>query len=513
MCYPLRIFVLRWACYPQHIKVIHCATKTRKAAEKRHLLRKELTHFMDEKSVKATTNVPESAAGNVRAEVPAVFSEVEAVEAEQTELEAPEADNEAADATMAEPAATKAAKAKGKEKAKRSPRSRNMMYEQQLAHLPSHIKDLDGLFRLIEDVLEPDRFAVILHDKDLNEQGELARPHLHAFMTFKNPRSCASIAKQLGDKSQTVTVWDDRPNNGFCYLTHATDRAKAEGKYQYDPAEVRANFDYATLIQETTQQVKKAQTYGESAHTKAILDMVYAGILSKKEAESQLPGHVLGRIRRQLDDVHAKHLERAAAEWRQEMSALGKTVRVIWFYGPAGTGKTSAAKAVAAKSGQPYYISGSTRDIFQAYSGEHTIILDELRAGSIPYADLLRILDPYSIQSEVMAPSRYNDKALACDLFIITCPYDPHQFYNEMFSVDENKNKKRKEQTDSFEQLLRRITLTVCMTATEILLAEYDEEKKVFIPNTSSSRPNPYSATSRPAPVTDAAGMFDKMFP
>lgn len=194
------------------------------------------------------------------------------------------------------------------------------------------------------------------------------------------------------------------------------------------------------------------------------------------------------------------------------MSAQGKTVRVIWFYGPAGAGKTSAARAVAAKSGQPYYISGSTRDIFQAYSGEHTIILDELRAGSIPYADLLRILDPYSIQSEVMAPSRYNDKALACDLFIITCPYDPHQFYNEMFSVDENKNKKRKEQTDSFEQLLRRITLTVCMTDREIQLAEYDEEKKVFIPDTSSSRPNPYSTASRQTPTISATDTFNEMF-
>ncbi len=462
------------------------------------------------KNVKATTNVPESAAGNVRAEAPAAFSEAEAVEAEQTEPDAPEADNEAADVITANPLVTKAAKAKGKEKAKRSPRSRNMMYEQQLAHLPPSIKDLDGLFRLIEDVLEPDRFAVILHDKDLNEQGELARPHLHAFMAFKNPRSCASIAKQLGDKPQTVAVWDDRPNNGFCYLIHATDKARMEGKYQYDPAEVRANFDYATLIQETTQQVKKAQTYGDSARTKTVLDMVYAGVISKKEAESQLPGHVLGRIRRQLDDVHAKRLERDAAEWRQEMSAQGKTVRVIWFYGPAGTGKTSAARAQAERTGQPYYISGSTRNIFQSYAGEHTIILDELRAGSIPYADLLRILDPYSINGETMAPSRYNDKALACDLFLVTSPYDPRKFYDELFPV--GKGQKDEEQTDSFEQLLRRITITVCMTTTEILLARYDKDRKAFAPDTSSSRPNPYSAASRPTPTISATDTFNEMF-
>ena len=246
---------------PQHIKVIHCATKTRKAAEKRHPTRKELTHFMDGKKAKFTPNVPETASGNVETETAVVSSDAEAAEASRTE-ESIEADNEAADAKTEKPAAAKAEKENGKEKAKRSPRSRNMMYEQQLAHLPSHVTGIDDLYQLIGDVLEPERFAVILHDKDLNEQGELARPHLHAFMAFKNPRSCASIAKQLGDKPQTVAVWDDRPNNGFCYLIHATDRAKAEGKYQYDPASVRANFDFAALVETAAKEVKKAQTYG-----------------------------------------------------------------------------------------------------------------------------------------------------------------------------------------------------------------------------------------------------------
>lgn len=464
---------------------------------------------MDGKKAKFTPNVPETASGNVETETAVVSSDAETVEASQT-VESIEAVKGAADATMAEPAATKAAKANGKKKAKRSPRSRNMMYEQQFAHLPSHVTNLDDLYQLIGDVLEPERFAVVLHDKDVNKEGEPVEPHFHAFMSFRNPRSCSGVAKQLGDKPQTVAVWDDRPHNGFCYLIHATDKARMEGKYQYDPSAVKANFDYAALIQETTQQVKKAQTYGENAHTKAILDMVYAGILSKKEAESQLPGHVLGRIKRQLDDVHAKRLERAAAEWRKEMSAQGKTVRVIWFYGKPGTGKTSAARAQAERTGQPYYISGSTRDIFQAYSGEHTIILDELRAGSIPYADLLRILDPYSINGETMAPSRYNDKALACDLFLVTSPYDPRKFYDELFPV--GKGQKEEEQTDSFEQLLRRITITVCMTATEILLARYDKDRKAFAPDTSSSRPNPYSAASRPTPTISATDTFNEMF-
>ncbi len=463
---------------------------------------------MSEKKQKTTLPMPESASGSIEAEVSAASSEAGAAEASRTEA-APEAATEAADTTTAEPAAVKTEKAKTKQKAKRSPRSRNLMYEQQLAHLPPHIKGLDGLCQLIEDVLHPEQYGAVLHDRDLNKEGEPAEPHVHAFMVFRNPRSCASIAKLIGDKPQTVTVWDDRANNGFMYLIHATDKAKAEGKYQYDPASVKANFDFAALVTSTTKEVKKAQTYGDSSRTKTVLDMVYAGVITKQEAESQLPGHVLGRVKRQLDDVHAKYLERAAAEWRKDMIAQGKTVRVIWFYGSSGTGKTSAAKALAEKTGQPYYISGSTRDIFQAYEGQHTIILDELRAQSMPYADLLRILDPYSINGEVMAPSRYNDKALACDLFLITSPYSPRAFYNDLYQIKEGQND---DKTDSFEQLLRRVTLAICMTDAEMMVATYDNVKKFYVPDKSTSKPNPYSTASRPAPAVDAADLFEKMF-
>ena len=464
---------------------------------------------MIERKQKATIPVPENASGSVETEVFASSSEAEAVRTEQARPEASEAATEAAGTTTAEPAANKAEKANGKEKAKRSPRSRNLMYEQQLVHLPPHIKGVDGLFQLIGDVLQPEQYGVVLHDKDVNKQGEPVEPHLQAFMVFQNPRSCASVAKQLGDMPQSVTVWDERANNGFMYLIHLTDKAK--GKHQYDPAEVKANFDYAALVESTTQQVEKARTHGDGSRTKSILDRVYAGVMSRKEAESQLSGHELGRIRRQLDDVYAKYLERAAAKWREDMAAQGKTVRVVWFYGTSGTGKTSAAKALAERTGQPYFVSGSTRDIFQSYEGQHTILLDELRAGSIPYPDLLRILDPYSIQSGVMAPSRYHDKALACSLFLITSPYDPRQFYDELYPVPEKREDC--EQTDSFEQLLRRISLTVCMTDREILLAEYDAEKAGFVTDRSSSRPNPYSAASRPASGVNAEEMFTGMFP
>ena len=85
-----------------------------------------------------------------------------------------------------------------------------------------------------------------------------------------------------------------------------------------------------------------------------------------------------------------------------------RRVESVWIFGPAGTGKSTLAKLYAKRKGEPFFVSGSTRDIFQGYEGKHTVILDELRPSSIPYADLLRITDPYAMEHEVMAPSRYS---------------------------------------------------------------------------------------------------------
>lgn len=99
------------------------------------------------------------------------------------------------------------------------------------------------------------------------------------------------------------------------------------------------------------------------------------------------------------------------------MAEEGKRVQVIWIYGPAGTGRTWLAKEYAAKANQPFYISGSSRDIFQTYAGEHTLIMDEFR--------------PYTIQYEVVPgtarPNMYSgaeNSSLAANEF---------ELYNAMF--------------------------------------------------------------------------------
>lgn len=380
-----------------------------------------------------------------------------------------------------------------------TPKCKNMMYVQKIDHLPAG--DLKALQDIIEQKIKPQKYAMILHDKETDAQGQPNTPDVHVMMTFSSSRYLSAIAKLLGDKPQYIKVWSRNEGNGYAYLAHRTKQAQIQGKYQYDPSTVIANFDYpAYLLSLQTKSVQKTRQQDMAA--KDLIDAMYAGILSRDEVESRLTGSQLGYYKRQLDIVWNKVLQTRAADWRRKMQEQGKQVTVIWIYGAAGTGKTSLARHYAAQSGQPYYMSGSSRDIFQSYAGEHTIILDELRPRNLEYQDLLRILDPFGLIEGTMAPSRYSDKALAADTIIITSPFSPLEFYWAQFSDTCN-------QIDSFAQLDRRISLTVQMQQASIDLVTYDEHTGSYI--TVNTRPNPYSQQARPAPQDGAEKLFEKM--
>lgn len=108
-------------------------------------------------------------------------------------------------------------------------------------------------------------------------------------------------------------------------------------------------------------------------------------------------------------------------------------IEITWFYGGAGLGKTRYAIELAEKSGKPYFKSGSSNDPFEGYAGESILILYELRPNSLPYQELLLILDPMNFQRKTKA--RYHNNFITADWVIVTTPYDPFHFYDEIWGT------------------------------------------------------------------------------
>ena len=163
-------------------------------------------------------------------------------------------------------------------------------------------------------------------------------------------------------------------------------------------------------------------------------------------------------------------------------------------------------------------MAGSSRDIFQDYAGEHTIILDELRPKVVAYQDLLRILDPYGARTVVKAPARYMDKTLAAYLIIVTSPYSPYKFWEGQFSaVDKNKGSAAKKSlaeqgVDGFDQLARRISVTIKLDQNCIEHVKSDPDNPSVYKTLSIRTPNPYSSKSSPASAPDSAKIFASLF-
>jgi len=172
------------------------------------------------------------------------------------------------------------------------------------------------------------------------------------------------------------------------------------------------------------------------------------------------------------------------------------TPKVEALFGKAGTGKTRLARQYAEQYDLNYFITGSIRDPFQQYNLEHVIILDELRPHQFDYSDLLKMFDPYNVKS--MASSRYFDKPLLANIYIITSPYSPYDFFLEL-------TKKRKtSHIDSWGQLMRRLSLVVEVKKEHLQFYKYEPMDQMFYIDHSNKLPNPFkNQTDREETIQD----------
>lgn len=122
--------------------------------------------------------------------------------------------------------------------------------------------------------------------------------------------------------------------------------------------------------------------------------------------------------------IHARI--RAAEEFRAKKISE-RNLEVMYITGASGSGKTTAAKYYANQLGYDVFVSGGGDDILDGYDKEECIILDDFRASSMRFMEVLKFLDNNTNSS---VRSRYNNKDISnCKLLIITSIVAPKQLY------------------------------------------------------------------------------------
>lgn len=371
-------------------------------------------------------------------------------------------------------------------------KARNVMFVQQIDYFKT--SNIQSIIKELTDVLKPIRFAGILHDKDIGSDGTAVAPHIHLILQFESARSLNNLAKLTSQPIQCFEQWRGSINNAYSYLVHHT--SSDQDKYQYSPKEVIANFDYLLLLDTIERNVTKRYEINDTMIIDNLLDLLYTGNITKSEIEQRLTGSQYAKARQKIETVYLKRLETQAELWRQEMIDKNEIVTIIWLFGKAGTGKTRLARQYAEQYDLNYFITGSIRDPFQQYNLEHVIILDELRPHQFDYSDLLKMFDPYNVKA--MASSRYFDKPLLANVYIITSPYSPYNFFLELTK------KKQTSHIDSWGQLMRRLTLVIEISKEYLQFYKYSPLEQMFYIDHGNKLPNPFkNQTDREETIQD----------
>lgn len=323
-------------------------------------------------------------------------------------------------------------------------------------------------------------YAFILHNMDVDENGNPKKAHYHVYISFgKTSTSIASVASHFGIGENLVNKIESNRYLTLLYFLHIGTR-----KHVYPIEEMVANFDVLAYL---------------NRQKKTGLDQLLrdcaAGKITRANMGEAIPDELYVKYRSQFEAAFA------LADERFLMKQIDRDTVVIWVYGASGMGKTTLCKLSSAHQGLAVYVTANGSDPFSKYRDQPAIILDELRPkAQYTYVDLLQILDPHTAAA---THCRYFDKVLKAKVIWITSIYSPTEFYK---ALDLN-------QEESAVQLYRRIREVWHVDEQSITISRYDRKTGCFVEDQNSvQNPVPvYLAAQAPAQKTtiDSVALLD----
>lgn len=345
------------------------------------------------------------------------------------------------------------------------------MYTQQLKYLNLSIEQL-------KDNLENDAyiqdFAMINHNKDLDENNQNVAEHLHVFIKLNQQKTIDYVADLVDDKAQYIEFFDKsnknrNEQNGYLYLLHKTKSAEHKHQYSVDDLIVKDGSNIKEKInrwiEDYENNLKKYQSKRRKTVVQSILNDYADRIIDEKELKDSLTNLELAKNKKLINDIKQVLIEFDFQTYLEQERYKNK--QVIWIFGESSTGKSMMSQLLAKdyiSDINDIYVTSSNRDPFEDYQNQKVLIIEEFRnETNISTNELLQLLD--KTNGQVRAGSRYSNKKLMADLIIINTIYEPKYFMN----FDE-----------PIYQLLRRIDKLVKLDNQKIETLEYDSKKDDF---------------------------------
>ena len=314
-------------------------------------------------------------------------------------------------------------------------------------------------------------YAMILHDKDSDENGTHVKDHFHMYLKFGNTNwKYEDVAKWFGIKVNHV---EQVKSNKALLLRYYTHEGQPE-KHQYPVEAIVANFDVKAYLDKVAQKVNLDTLIAKCA----------AGEITRLNYTQYIDPVIYAKHRPIFDSAWRYWDTMLAA--KNELSNQERPV--LWFYGDTAVGKSLLCKLIAGRQQLPIYFTSTGKDPFGEYRGEKIVVLDDLRPEKpFTFDSLLKIIDPYNVCA---VQSRYHNKHLTCSQIIVTSPMSPEQYATQSYR-----------QGEEAAQLYRRLTEVWAVTKSDIYISKYDLGLRRFV--ATDARPNPvpaYLATRAPSP-------------
>ena len=283
---------------------------------------------------------------------------------------------------------------------------------------------------------EGDSYYLIFHDKDTwEEKGEMvAKPlHAHFVFDFKNARAWTNVQKAMKISRAENLSSNVRSMTKTCrYLTHRTEAAMSEGKWQYEMSEVITNRDYAEVIKGGS---VRSLANNERSSDGLTIDEFCLDLGYKIQEKGMLPTEAKVELYREFPELNAQKAwdknRRVFDSNRQEyietefkrLQRGGRNHVAFYIEGNGETGKSWLAR-VMGELHEPKLgthnpsINKKRLDLGSNYRGNKTLVLDEFDASSsMGYRELFKLLEPDSVSQ---LSSRFNDVMLVNDMTIFT---------------------------------------------------------------------------------------------